>query len=296
MYHINLVVSVLGSLYLWYTMLKKQRIDKMSETREQRKERERKEDIQRLRGFRPIDDDFMRCIFRDDIPLAQHVLRIITQKKDLKILSLETQADMKRLVGARSICLDAYGTDSTGKKYDLEIQRADKGAGAHRARYHSSVMEIENLNARQDFDELPDTYTIFITENDIFEKGLSFYPVERINLATGELFGDGEHILYVNGAYEGNDDIGKLMHDFRCSDPNDMLDERMAAKTRYFKETEEGVEYMCKAMEDMRNATAKEKACEIAINLLNIGKMVYEEIAQVTGLDIKDVEQLAKSK
>ena len=43
------------------------------------------------------------------------------------------------------------------------------------------------------------------------------------------------------------------MHDFRCSAPNDMLDDRMASKTRYYKETEEGVEYMCRAMEDMRN-------------------------------------------
>ena len=86
------------------------------------------------------------------------------------------------------------------------------------------------------------------------------------------------------------------MHDFRWSDPNDMLDDKMAAKTRYFKETEEGVEYMCRAMEDMRNATAKEKACEIAINLLKLGKMVYEEIAQATGLDVKDIEQLAKVK
>lgn len=225
----------------------------MPETEQQRKERNRQEDLQRLRGFRPMDDDFMRCIFKDDIPLAQHVLRILTGKDDLEIVSIETQADMKRLVGARSLCLDAYGKDSTGKRYDLEIQRADKGAGAHRARYHSSVMDVENLNASEDFDLLPDTYTIFITENDMYGKGIPFYPIERINLGTGEQFGDGEHILYVNGAYEGDDEIGILMHDFRCSNPDDMLDDKMAAKTRYFKETEEGVEYMCKAIEDMRN-------------------------------------------
>ena len=65
---------------------------------------------------------------------------------------------MKRLVGARSICLDAYGVDSEDKKYDLEIQRLDYGAGKHRARYHSSSMDIENLDAGQEFDELPDTY------------------------------------------------------------------------------------------------------------------------------------------
>ena len=36
----------------------------MSEAEQQRKERERQEDLQRLRDFRPIDDDFMRCLFK----------------------------------------------------------------------------------------------------------------------------------------------------------------------------------------------------------------------------------------
>lgn len=71
----------------------------MSEVEQQRKERERQEDLQRLRGFRPIDDDFMRCLFKDNIPLAELVLRIIIGKKDLVITDCETQKDMKRLVG-----------------------------------------------------------------------------------------------------------------------------------------------------------------------------------------------------
>ena len=78
-------------------------------------ERQYQEDLQRLRSLRPIDDDFMRCLFKDNIPLAEFVLRIITDKPDLIITDCETQKDMKRLAGARSICLDAYGTDSVGK-------------------------------------------------------------------------------------------------------------------------------------------------------------------------------------
>ena len=114
-------------------------------------EQKRQEDLQRLRGLRPIDDDFMRCLFKDNIPLVELVLRIITGKPDLIITNCQTQKDMKRLGGARSICLDAYGTDTAGKKYDMEIQREDKGADPHRARYHSSVMDVENLDARQGF-------------------------------------------------------------------------------------------------------------------------------------------------
>ena len=97
----------------------------------------RQKDLERLRKLRPIDDDFMRCLFKDNIPLAELVLRIITGKPDLIITNCRTQENMKRLAGARSICLDTYGTDSTEKKYDLEIQRADKGADPHHARYHS---------------------------------------------------------------------------------------------------------------------------------------------------------------
>ena len=62
-------------------------------------------DLQRLRKLRPIDDDFMRCLFKDNIPLAELVLRIITGKPDLIITDCQTQKDMKRLAGARSICL-----------------------------------------------------------------------------------------------------------------------------------------------------------------------------------------------
>ena len=100
----------------------------MSETEQQRKEREHQEDLQRLRDFRPIDDDFMRCLFKDNVPLAELVLRIITGKKDLVIIDCQTQKDMKRLAGARSICLDAYGTDSENKKYDCEIREPSRTA------------------------------------------------------------------------------------------------------------------------------------------------------------------------
>ena len=251
-------------------------------------ERKRQEDLQRLRDLRPIDDDFMRCLFKDNIPLAEFVLRIITDKQDLIITDCETQKDMKRLAGAHSICLDAYGTDADGKRYDLEIQRQEKGADPHRARYHSSVMDVENLRSGQEFRELPDTYTIFITEKDFYGKGMPIYPIERINLATDKPFEDGEHILYVNGQYRGDSDIGKLMHDFNCSSADDMNFELMAERTRYLKENPKGVEEMCKVMEDMRNESLK----EVAKRMLADGMLTLEKIAEYVGLPLDEVKKL----
>ena len=44
-------------------------------------------------------------MFKDNIPLAELVLRIIVGKPDLILTKCETQADLKRVTGARSICI-----------------------------------------------------------------------------------------------------------------------------------------------------------------------------------------------
>ena len=88
---------------------------------------------------------------------------------------------------------------------------------------------------------MPDTYTIFIIEKDFYGKGESIYPIERINLVMGKSFEDGEYILYVNGEYLGESDLGKLMHDFNCTKADDMNFELMADRTWYLKENPKGV-------------------------------------------------------
>lgn len=255
-------------------------------------EEQHQKDLELLANYRPLDDDFMRELFRNNLELAQFVLRIIIDKPDLMLTKEETQYDLQHLFGERSICLDVFGVDSKGQQYDLEVQRQDTGADPHRARYHSSAMDVDNLKAKKQFSDLPNTYVIFITENDFFGKEKAVYPIERMNLATGEPFNDGEHILYINGAYENNDDtsdLAKLIHDFRCRKADEMLLEPLASRTRYFKETPEGVEYMCKAMEER----ITDEKIIIAVRMLSDGTLTNEQIAMFTALPIEKIEELA---
>lgn len=125
---------------IWYNISKEGRrviIKRLS------KEEKHKRNLEQLVAYRPLDDDFMRELFKDNLPLAQYVLRVITGIDDWVLTREETQADMKRLVGGRSICLDVFGEDSKGRKFDLEVQRAGNGARPKRARYHSSAMNVE---------------------------------------------------------------------------------------------------------------------------------------------------------
>ncbi len=122
--------------------------------------------------------------------------------------------------------------------------------------------------------------------------GKPVYPIERINLAAGTFFEDGEHILYVNGKYEGESDIGRLMHDFNCTRADDMNYELMAERTRYLKENPKGVSEMCKVMEDM----LKESAINTARRMLADGILALEKIAEYAGLSVDEVKKLQTDK
>ena len=253
------------------------------------------EDLQRLRGFRLLDDDFLTKCFEGDTASIELVLQIVLEKPDLKVLDVRTQVFVENLLN-RSVRFDILATDSTGAKINVEIQRADKGAGRKRARYNSSMMDATLLKKGDDFDNLSETWVVFITENDVIGKGLPLYPVERCFLGTGERFEDGSHILYVNGAYRGDTPIGKLMHDFSCTNAADMYYTTLADRVRFFKESKEGILIMCKVMEDMRKESLQEGIKEGAINtakrMLADGMLTLEKIAEYAGLPLDEVKKL----
>ncbi len=53
---------------------------------------------------------------------------------------------------------------------------------------------------------------------------------------------------------------------------------------------------MCKVMEDMRNEAAREKSVEIALAMIEDGKLSLELIAKYSGLTLEEVEELARKK
>ena len=88
---------------------------------------------------------------------------MIMEKQDLQVTGFVVQGDYKNLQG-RSAILDCVARDSLGRHYDLEIQQKDEGTVPKRARYHSSLMDMNVLDAGKDFDRLPERYVIFISE------------------------------------------------------------------------------------------------------------------------------------
>ena len=124
--------------------------------------------------------------------------------------------------------------------------------------------------------------------------GKPIYVIQNMNLTLGKPFDDGAHILYVNGEYRDDSDIGRLMHDFNCTSADDMHFSILAEKTRYLKENPKGVSEMCKVMEDLRDesyAEGREEQAKMTAKNLHEQNFSIEQIAKAIGFDIATVEK-----
>ena len=259
----------------------------------------RKETLKAIGELCLLDDNLMTLVFDRNIEATELLLNVILQRNDLKVLEVVGQREYKNpMSGGRSITIDIYAMDGNDKVYDVEVQRASEGADSHRARFHSSMIDTKMLKAGQEFKEIHDSYVIFITASDVIGAGHSLYHVNRMIEETGTYFGDGSHIIYVNGSYKNdNDPIGKLMHDFRCLNSADMFYPILASQVKYFKETEGGQEIMCQVFEDLAEKRAEEARIEekkaFALRMIARGKLTVEEIAEDADLPIEVVRDLA---
>ena len=205
--------------------------------------------LEKIKQLRLMDDTFFNSCFDGNIPCMEVVLRAVLGNDRLRVTEVITQQSVPNLYG-RAVRFDALATDGE-TMYDVEIQRSDEGAIPRRARFNSSMIDSREVSKGTLFPDLPEIYVIFITEHDVWKRGKPLYTVRRTFEDTEEVFNDGTHILYVNGECQSESPLGRLMHDFFCSDPNDMYSDVLAERVRFFKEDEKGVAAMCNVMKEI---------------------------------------------
>ena len=257
--------------------------------------------LARIQALRLMDDDFMTVVFDGDNEATEFLLRILLNRDDLRVKKVTTQKEKRNLFG-RSVRLDILAEDTKGKLYNVEVQRADEGASPKRVRYNQAMLDSHALKRKENFSQLPETYIIFITENDYYGLGQPFYEIKRtVKLTTSESmylpFDDGCNIIYVNGKYRGDDALGKLMHDFCTPNADEMNYSELAEKVRYHKQETEGVRTMCRIVEEYgkeREAEGlkrgvHENAIANAKNFLQKSNLSSEMIADCCSLPLEEV-------
>lgn len=141
------------------------------------KERLRKEISERIQNMCLMDDDFMTMVLQHK-ECAQLVLSIFLNRNDLKVTHCKSRYDLHSLRG-RSVKLDVYAVDSKGKRYDIEIQRANEGANPKRARYHSSLTDANSLDKNQSPKDLPEIYVILLRKTMFLKRTSLFIPLNE---------------------------------------------------------------------------------------------------------------------
>jgi hypothetical protein len=208
--------------------------------------------LELIEQFRLIDDTFFDVCFDGSNACMQLLLRIFFARDDIIVKEVVTQRSAQNLYG-RSARFDVIAVDSTGKIYNVEIQRADEGANPKRARFNHSLIDSREINKGTKYKDFPEVWVIFITENDIFSKMCPIYHIDHIIREVNQPFDDAAHTAYVNGAYRGTDALGLLMQDFFCHDPAKMHYTELAERADFFKHKKEGVNTMCKIMQTLHD-------------------------------------------
>ncbi len=146
-------------------------------------------------------DDYMFGVVMQDAKIAKRLIETILDVRLRRIEYIEPQKTMKEQHDARGIRLDLYVEDEAGNIYNVEVQTTNKRNLPKRMRYYQSIIDLHILTPGADYQELKESYVIFICNYDPFGKGRCAYRFENRCLAEPDLcFGDETVKIVLNTA------------------------------------------------------------------------------------------------
>lgn len=203
-----------------------------------------------IKNLTVMSDILARNVFKDK-NACEYVLRIILEDKELTVIDNETQMDFRNMHG-RGVVLDCVAKDGSGRVINVEIQQDDEGAHPKRARYHLGMMDSNVLDTGKNFDKLPETY--------------------------------------VDSSKDDGSELGRLMHDFRAKEAKEMQAGALADRVHELKETEKGVEHMCKEMEQLCDEARMDEKRENARSMAEDG-LTVDRIAKILKVNAQMVQE-----
>lgn len=212
------------------------------------------------RQLNVIDDVFFQKI-AEDPEVCEEILQIILEKPDLKVIDSQTQRFLRN-TNAHSVILDLLCQDEDGSYINVEIQKADDDNHQRRVRFNQSNIDTIFIEKGIRYDDFPNIYVIFISKFDIFGEGKTIYHIDRTIRETGTVVNNGTYEIYCNAAVDDGSTIAALMQFFKNSNGENPNFSKLSARTKYFKESKEGVSSMTQIIEEYAQKYAQEYAQE----------------------------------
>ncbi len=255
--------------------------------------------LEKLKELKIMDDDFARIVFKDE-KCAKTILETLDVLDNFsEIKHYETQYDIKNING-KSLIYDVF-VISDDSAVDIEIENSIKNANPLRVRYYLSVMDTHISKSGLSYDQFPNTILVLICSFNYYKRSKPIYTIKRKVKELDTDYDDKSKIIIVNGAYKGNDKIGKLVHDLNCTDPKNMYNETLKQRVSYLKDDAGGVIEMCKIWDEIKQIGKAEGKVEGEYNsnltsLKNIMlklNMNLKEAMELLGIPLDEYDRYA---
>jgi len=207
----------------------------------------------------------------------------------------------------KGVRLDVYAADETGTRYDVEMQ-VRKTPVEKRSRYYHSQMDMELLLSGTPYDQLPDSYVIFICDYDPFGQGKYRYCIKsRCHECPEMEVADGVHTVILNNCGNNPEEVSAELVNFLQYTKKTLPESEEYSEDNYIRKLQEsireikgsremGERYM--TLQEMLQEERKEGLQEgerlTVIRLIKKGRLTMEEGAAELGLTMEDLGKLMK--
>ena len=213
-------------------------------------------DEEYISGLTLFMDQFARVVFGRHPELIEFILRILIDNPDLEMAEMQLQKEFNQIAGGRSVRLDIFAVDIEGNVYDLELQRRAKLDYARVQTYESSILLALSEEGKE-FSDNPRVSIIFLCEHDPNGDGEEIYQIDPVLRHSKERVNSRTDVIFVNGDSAKDTPVGKLVHDLKCPNPDEMYYPEIAQAVRYFKTSQKEVLKMKTALDELL-----EEVCE----------------------------------
>ena len=137
---------------------------------------------------------------------CQHLLELAL---DMKIDHVEVMREKSLVYNPqyKGVRLDVYAKDDQNTCFNVEMQ-VQTTPIPQRSRYYHSQIDMEMLQSGKSYDQLPDSYVIFITNYDPFTMGKYRYSFrQECKEIPGYELGDGSYTIILNNRGHNPDEV-----------------------------------------------------------------------------------------
>lgn len=147
-------------------------------------------------------DDFMFCrIMQYNEDICKDLIELIIGRKVGQIVSNDRQRPIEITPDGRGVRMDVYLEDDKNTVYNIEMQNGKLNNLPKRARYYQSMIDVDMFERGASYEELKNSYIIFINSSDPLGKGYPVYTIKNRCLENENVdYDDGTTKIFVNAS------------------------------------------------------------------------------------------------